>query len=138
MNFPTDHANCGLTLPLDYAGMRKVLNGPDLVFLVGGRFFEEVWFDHGSPFPNEAKVVQLENNAENVGFNFPVDLGIVADTASSLSALTGAAAAIEDSSFTAAVSQREERLRRSSEERMPARNSTPRKTGIRPRSQSPA
>lgn len=120
MNFPTSHPHCGLALPLDYAGMRKVLVDPDLVLLIGGRFFEEVWFDHGSPFPDTASVVQLENHADSIGFNFSVDLGIVADVKSSLVALAQAVAESATQPFSEKAQSRCASLRAESEER--ARN----------------
>ena len=49
-SFPTDHpAYCG-TLAFDATGIAKQLAGNDLVLMVGGPFFEEVWYAAGSPF----------------------------------------------------------------------------------------
>jgi benzoylformate decarboxylase len=49
-SFPTDHpAYCG-TLAFDAPGVARQLAGNDLVLMVGGPFFEEVWYAPGSPF----------------------------------------------------------------------------------------
>src|SRR5262245_11013509 len=58
--FPTAHQNYRGGLPFDAAAIRHALDGADGILLVGGPFFEEVWFAPGSPFPPGAAVVQIE------------------------------------------------------------------------------
>ena len=48
---PTAHPNFRLGLPFDAVAIRKALDGADVVLLVGGPFFEEVWYAPGSPLP---------------------------------------------------------------------------------------
>ena len=49
--FPSRHPNYRGRLPLDVAGVRDTLAGRDLVFLMGGTFWEEIWFDAVNAFP---------------------------------------------------------------------------------------
>ena len=48
---PSAHPNFRLGLPFDAVAIRKALDGADVVLLVGGPFFEEVWYAPGSPLP---------------------------------------------------------------------------------------
>ena len=51
---PSAHPNFRLSLPFDTVAIRKALDGADVVLLVGGPFFEEVWYAPGSPCPPSA------------------------------------------------------------------------------------
>ena len=53
--FPTDHPCYRGTLAFDAPGVAKQFAGNDLVLLLGGPFFEEVWYAPGSPFPPVAR-----------------------------------------------------------------------------------
>src|SRR5262245_38058065 len=46
---PSAHPNFRLGLPFDTVAIRRVLDGADVVLLIGGPFFEEVWYAPGSP-----------------------------------------------------------------------------------------
>ena len=43
-SFPTGHPNYRASLPGDAAQVRKALEGADLVLLLGGPFFEDIWY----------------------------------------------------------------------------------------------
>ena len=89
-SFPTDHpAYCG-TLAFDAAGVAKQLASNDIVLMVGGPFFEEVWYAAGSPFAAGAKVLQIEAGASRLAYNFTLDAGVVADAGAALEALDAA------------------------------------------------
>src|SRR5204862_3309495 len=49
--FPTDPPAYRGTLAFDAPGVAKQFAGNDLVLLIGGPFFEEVWYAPGAPFP---------------------------------------------------------------------------------------
>ena len=70
--------------------MAKQFAGNDLVLLVGGPFFEEVWYAPGSPFPAGCKVLQIEAAPSRLAYNFAVDAGVVADVGAALEALEAA------------------------------------------------
>ena len=50
-SFPTGHPNYRRSLPGDAAQIRKAFGQADLVLLVGGPFFEDIWFASGGHFP---------------------------------------------------------------------------------------
>jgi len=60
------------------------------VLLLGGPFFEEVWYAPGSPFPAGCKVLQIEAAPSRLAYNFAVDAGVVADVGAALEALEAA------------------------------------------------
>ena len=88
--FPTTHPSYRGALPFDAAAIRKTLDGVDVVLLVGGPFFEEVWFAPGSPFAPDATILQIEDSPERLSRNFAVRVGLLASPASALRALRAA------------------------------------------------
>ena len=62
--FPNRHPNAKGILPVDVGAIRNALGNADLVLLIGGPFFEEVWFAPGAPFPDGAMVLQIEETAK--------------------------------------------------------------------------
>jgi benzoylformate decarboxylase len=86
-SFPTDHPSYRGTLAFDAPGVAKQFAGNDLVLLVGGPFFEEVWYAPGSPFPPGCKVLQIEAAPQRLAYNFAVDVGVLADVGETLGAL---------------------------------------------------
>jgi benzoylformate decarboxylase len=91
-SFPTSHANARAGLPPDAEGIRSALEGADLVLLVGGPFFEDVWYAPGSPIPAGAKVVQIEATGERLAYNFPLTLGLAGDLSATIGAVVMALA----------------------------------------------
>jgi benzoylformate decarboxylase len=77
MPFPTAHPSARLGLPLDSASIAKSFGDADLVLLVGGSFFEDVWHAHGGPFPAGAKVVHIEASPEKLAFGVAPAVGLV-------------------------------------------------------------
>ena len=88
--FPTTHPSSRGMLGYDAAAIRKALDGSDAVLLVGGPFFEEVWFAPGSPFPLDAAVMQIEHAPERLARNFPLRAGLLASPRTALDALRAA------------------------------------------------
>ena len=86
-SFPTDHPAYRGTLAFDAPGIAKQFAENDLVLLVGGPFFEEVWYGPGSPFPPGCKVLQIEAAPPRMAYNFAVDAGVIADVDAALEAL---------------------------------------------------
>jgi len=107
-SFPTDHPAYRGTLAFDAPGIAKQFSQNDLVLLVGGPFFEEVWYGPGSPFPAGCKVLQIEAAPPRMAYNFAVDAGVIAGVDASLEALwlattgiNGAAARARQDAFRA-------------------------------------
>ena len=89
-SFPTDHPAYRGTLAFDAPGVAKQFANNDLVLMVGGPFFEEVWYAPGSPFPAGCKVLQIEAAPSRLAYNFAVDAGVLADIGAALEALAAA------------------------------------------------
>lgn len=85
--FPTAHRGYRGALPFDAAAIRKALDGVDAVLLVGGPFFEEVWFAPGSPFSPDAVLLQIEDAPDRLSRNFPLRAGLLASPAAGLRGL---------------------------------------------------
>jgi len=86
-SFPTDHPAWRGTLAFDAPGIAKQLAPNDLVLMVGGPFFEEVWYGPGSPFAPGTKVLQIEAAPSRLAYNFALDAGVIADPGAALEAL---------------------------------------------------
>src|SRR5882762_1412101 len=110
--FPTDHPAWRGTLAFDAAGIAKQLADNDLVLMVGGPFFEEVWYAPGSPFPAGCKVLQIEAAPSRLAYNFAVDAGVIANVDAALEALWQATTGVSG----AAVRDRQDALRKQKEQ----------------------
>jgi len=86
--FPTGHPNYLQSLPGSASQIRKIFGAADLVLLLGGPFFEDIWFAPVGHFPKAAAVVQIEESPERLAFNHRLDAGLVGDMAASLTAVT--------------------------------------------------
>jgi benzoylformate decarboxylase len=104
--FPTSHPNYRQSLPGDARQVKKALGDADLVLLVGGPFFEDIWFAPGGHFPDGAAVVQVEESPERLALNNRLDAGIVGDIAISLAALTDAVRAKAAAEFKTSAQHR--------------------------------
>lgn len=119
-SFPTGHPSARAALPNDAAAIRKALDGADLVLMLGGPFFEEVWFTEGRPFPDGAAIMQIEQTHQRLAFNFPLQAGLVGDMAATIGALREAVAASAPADFAAAAAQRNAALRAMKDEEIAA------------------
>lgn len=111
---PTAHPNFRLGLPFDAAAIRGALDGADVVLLVGGPFFEEVWYAPGSPLPPGAVAIQVESAPERLAHNLPVSVGLVGHPRAALVALRAAIEREErgqSRAFREAALQRNDALR---------------------------
>jgi benzoylformate decarboxylase len=91
--FPNRHAAYGGTLPLDAASIRALLGSADAVLMLGGPFFEEVWYDRARAVPEGARIVQLAHASGVLARNFPVAAGLVCALGPGIVALEAALAA---------------------------------------------
>ena len=109
--FPTAHPSYRGPLPFDAAAIRKALDGADAVLLVGGPFFEEVWFAPGAPFAHDAALLQIEASPERLSRNFPLRVGLLASPAAGLRALRAALEREGGAALRAAAAARNTALR---------------------------
>lgn len=84
--FPNRHPCFGGRIGFDAASIRTQLARHDLIVLIGGPFFEEIWFDPGSALP-AVPLIRLEQFAERVNRNFVPTLGVCADIGATLNAV---------------------------------------------------
>ena len=104
--FPSGHPNARGVLPFDAAGTARALAGHDVVLLVGGPFFEDVWYAPGSPFPDGCEVIQLEETPARLGYNYPLAAGLLGTLSESLRALVGGVERGADVGYRGAAAQR--------------------------------
>jgi benzoylformate decarboxylase len=91
--FPMSHPAARQRMPFDAEGIRRELGDADAVLLVGGSFFEEIWYSPGGYFPDGAHVVQVEAAPSRLACNFAVDVGISGPIGATLHLLANAIAA---------------------------------------------
>jgi benzoylformate decarboxylase len=105
-SFPGDHALWRGGLYPSAAGVRKALERADAVLVVGASVF--AWFLHtaGPPFRPGLPVVQIDDNAWEIGKTYAVDVGLVADPRAALRALRLALESRMDAAARAAAQER--------------------------------
>lgn len=105
-----DHPNFRGRLPADAEGIAEALDGADLVLMIGGPFFEEVWYAPGAPFPPGAVVLQIEESTERLARNHRLDAGLIGGLAPTLAALAELLRERAPAAFTEAAAGRNRRL----------------------------
>ena len=111
VNAPSDHPCVRARSFGDHAQVRAAVGDADLVLLVGGEFFEEVWYVEDAPFPQGAPVIQIDPSARNLGRNHRLDCGLFADPKLALGALVDAVAAGADDAYRTRAAGRMEGIR---------------------------
>jgi benzoylformate decarboxylase len=89
-SFPADHPLWRGGLFPSAANVRKSLERADCVLVVGASVFTWLFHTPGSPFRDGVPVIQLDDDAREVGKTYPVTLGVVADVRAGLDALRAA------------------------------------------------
>lgn len=110
MPFPTAHPSARLGLPLDSAAIAKALGDADMVLLVGGTFFEDVWHAAGSPFPAGARIAQIEACPERLAYGVAADAGLVGSIRHALAGLVAEVDRAAGPDFRTAARQRNKAL----------------------------
>ena len=132
---PNRHPNYRGRIPSDPAAIAEAFGAADAVLMVGGPFFEEVWYAPSGPFPEGAAVLQIEESTERLARNHGLDAGLIAGLGPALEALcarvekersdAAAAAATERNAAFASHREAERAARRSRLEGMSARRPMP-------------
>jgi benzoylformate decarboxylase len=73
---PSGHSHNRGIVPVDRAGIRRALDGCDVVLLLGATLFEEVWYDPVEAIPEGAKVLQVTDYAGGLAKKLPVDVAV--------------------------------------------------------------
>jgi benzoylformate decarboxylase len=106
VSFPNRHPLYSGRMPFDQDAIRARLERSDLVLLIGGEFFDELWFVDVPILPERARLLQIDATAANVGKNYRVDCGIVADPSLALAALLQELEQRADEAFHQAARER--------------------------------
>jgi benzoylformate decarboxylase len=115
---PSKHANFRLSLPFDADSIRKALDGADAVLLIGGPFFEEVWFSPGAPFPSQAALIHVEESPGLLAYKQGVHVGLVGQLKAVIRGLRVAVEGRASARFREAAAQRNQALRKLKDEEM--------------------
>jgi benzoylformate decarboxylase len=110
LNFPNQHPHFRDRMANDQAAMRERIGDSDAVLMVGGEFFEETWFADAQPFSDGAKLMQIDPGPANLGRNYRVDVGLLADPKLALQRLTKRLSDSADDAFIAGVTERRRQL----------------------------
>jgi benzoylformate decarboxylase len=98
---PSTHAHNQGLVPVDRAGIRRALDGSDVVLLLGATLFEEVWYDPVQAIPESAKVLQITDYVGGLAKKLPVDLAVSGGFVDTLARLAEAVSARIDGSIVA-------------------------------------
>lgn len=117
-SFPGDHPLWRGGLYPSPPAVRKAVDPADAVLIVGAHVF--TWFLHapGEPFPRGVPVVQIDDDAREIGRSYPVALGIAADPRLALAALDDAVAERLDGPRREAAARRVSELGRARAEQV--------------------
>ncbi len=87
-DFPGDHPLWRGGLFPSAPGVRKALSDADCILIVGASVFTWFLYTPGEPFPPALTVIQVDDDPREIGKNYRVSQGIVADPKAALAALT--------------------------------------------------
>ena len=110
LNIPNMHPHYRDRGANDQASLRRLVGDADAVLLVGGEFFEELWYSPASPFPEETVLIQIDPAPRNVARNYSVHCGLIGDVKASLQALHDELSERAGKKFQQAAAQRREAL----------------------------
>ena len=84
ISFPSRHPNQRGAIPFEAAQTVEKLARYDLVLMLGGHFFEDIWFDAVSPIPETTRLIQINTSQVQLAAKFSVDLGLVGNLRATL------------------------------------------------------
>ena len=107
---PNMHPNYRGRIPSDPAAIAETFGAADAVLMVGGPFFEEVWYAPSGPFPPGAKVLQIEESTERLARNHGLDAGLIAGLGPALEAVRALVEKEGPADYATAAAARNERF----------------------------
>ena len=110
LSFPNQHPCFRGRIAQDHAAIRSIIGDADVVLMIGGEFFEEIWYTDGSPFGDHTVRIQIDPSPANLARNHRVDCGLVADPQAALRALNDAIDARTDETYRHDAQQRMQAL----------------------------
>jgi benzoylformate decarboxylase len=106
LSFPGDHALWRGGLYPTATATAKALERFDAVLVVGASVFTWLFHAPGSPFGSAQTIVQIDDDASEIGRTYPVTLGLVGGVRAALSDLQEAVAKRQDDAARAAARER--------------------------------
>jgi benzoylformate decarboxylase len=86
--FPPSHPLYGAALPLWTPDVRKKLESFDVIFATGTSLLRTyIYLEPARALPEHLKIVQLDEDAWQLGKTYPVDVGLIGDTKTGLAEL---------------------------------------------------
>ena len=116
-SFPNRHGNYGGAIGFEASTIRRNLQDCDVVLMIGGPFFEEIWHDEISAIPEPVKLLQITDSHDAMGRNFGVAAGVVGALAPAVSQLASLVRELQDADTTAAATARNSALAAASTQR---------------------
>ena len=108
--FPNQHPLFQPRLPFEAGRIAKALSPFDLLLLIGGPFFEEIWHDAEPAVPTGCKVMQIDSSHTRLAQNLSLDLGLVGNLAATLPAISAQLSERASDGFVGAARARNEQL----------------------------
>lgn len=88
--FPSRHPlYAGLLNVVSAAGLKGQLSSTDLVLAVGTPVLPLLFPIEGSPFPPNARIIHIDLDAREIGKNWPVEIGLLADPRLAMAEIVG-------------------------------------------------
>lgn len=88
LNFPTDHPQfLGRLSTLEAGGVRRTLEGCDLLLALGCEVFRGLFYGPGGGLPPGTRLVQIDSDPWELGKNHPAALAVLCDLAEGLEEL---------------------------------------------------
>jgi benzoylformate decarboxylase len=105
--FPTDHPLNGQGLPLWSPEVRERLKDYDVLLVVGMDLLRQyIYFEPSRPIPEHIRLVQIDEDPWQIGKNYPVEVGLIGDTKSSLAELQTRLTCLQTDQQKAAAGER--------------------------------
>jgi benzoylformate decarboxylase len=108
--FPTDHPLYADALPLWSPDVRRRLADFDVLLIVGMNVLRSyIYHEPARPIPEHIRLVQLDQNAWEIGKNYPVEVGLLGDIQTGLAELDQLLGATQTAQQTSAARSRAQR-----------------------------
>lgn len=109
--FPADHPLYGGSLPLWSPDVRRVLDGYDLLLVVGMNLLRSyIYHEPSRPIPEQVRLVQMDNDPWQLAKNYPIEVGLLGDLKAGLCELDQLLANVLPATHMAAARARVERF----------------------------
>ncbi len=107
----TTHGAVRGSLPFDTVATRGIFADADVIVLIGGRFFEELWFDPGGLFAPATKSIEIEESYPALAHSHAVSVGLIGDLDATTGALAEALGGAADKPSREAATERLARMK---------------------------